>query len=1285
MADAEAPVSTLSVDDAALNLGDDALLTIRFTEAPLGFGAEDLVLSAGLRLRAGSFGQVDALTYTAVLEPVAGFAGSATVAVAAGGYGDAVGNVGAGSAALSLAVDATPPAVPTLTGFTDDTGTASDRLTSDTTPTLAGTAEANSTVTILRNGVAVDSVLADGAGDWSYASPTLVDGSYSFIVTATDAVGNRGVASAALTVVVDATPPAVPTVTGFADESGLAGDGLTSDTTPTLTGTAEANAAVTILRNGIAIGAVTANGTGNWSYASPALADGSYSFTAQATDAAGNTSVVSVPLVVTVDTTPPAAPTITGVADDTGTASDRLTSDATPTLTGTAEAGAAVTVLRDGMVVGTTTADTAGSWSYTSPALADGSYGFTATATDAAGNNGPASSPLAATIDATAPALSIIFDEAGPLDDGDPAATVTFTFSESPIGFESSDVTVGGGTLSGLVLDSADPSGRTYMAQFTATDGATAPGTVLVAADTYADLAGNAGLASNAASVAIDRLNPGLSITTDDAALTPGDQALLTFTFTEAPVGFGEADVTLSAGLVLVAGSLTQTSPTTYTAVVRPAVGFSGTGSIAVAASAYADAVGNAGDAAASLSFAMSASVNLGNLDDAGIRIDGAAARDYAGESVSDAGDVNGDGFADFIVDAAGSDPNGRYGAGSSYVVFGSATPSNVDLANLGSAGFRISGAVLGDASGSSVSSAGDVNGDGFTDLIVGAPVADPNNATSAGSSYVVFGSATPVDVDLANLGSAGFRIDGAATQDRAGVSVSDAGDVNGDGFADLIVGAFGADPSGRNVAGSSYVVFGSATPVNVDLANLGSAGFRIDGAAAVDQSGFSVSSAGDINGDGLADLVVGSPYADPGGGSAAGSTYVVFGSVAPVNIDLANLGSAGFRIDGSNTNDFTGSSLSSAGDVNGDGFADLIIGARSASPNGLTRSGSSFVVFGSAAPVNIDLDNLGAAGFRIDGGATLDQSGTGISAAGDVNGDGFADLLVGANGADPNGLGNAGTSYVVFGGAALSDINLANLGPAGFQIDGATAGDQSGRSVCAAGDVNGDGFADLVVGAFFADPSGRSDAGAGYVVFGGAFGGDAGPVSPVGTAAAEVLIGGAGNDVLTGGGGADVLRGGAGDDRLSVGDLGFRSVDGGLGTDTLAFAGTSSTDLFDLGSDVGERLQGIEAFDFSGSDNDTLVLYAEEVFRFSDTPNATFTGAASHNSLVVTADVGDTLDLRDFDPDGAGPTVAALWSQTGSDVGLDGTPGGTFDIWSLQRGTTLLGQIAVENGITVL
>ena len=474
-------------------------------------------------------------------------------------------------------------------------------------------------------------------------------------------------------------------------------------------------------------------------------------------------------------------------------------------------------------------------------------------------------------------------------------------------------------------------------------------------------------------------------------------------------------------------------------------------------------------------------------LTQANVTLSGAAATDVSGYSVAPAGDVNGDGLADLIVGAPYADPSSsRDAAGSSYVIYGKASPSDVDLASLGSSGFRIDGVATDDQAGTSVASAGDINGDGFADVIVGAPFADPSTRTDGGRSYVIYGRAAGSTLDLRSPGSA-VRIVGAAAGDHSGVSVASAGDVNGDGWTDLVVGAPDADPFSRTDAGSSYVIYGSASLADVDLRSLGVRGFRIDGAAAYDSSGYSVAPAGDINGDGYAEVIVGAPYADPSSSrDAAGSSYVIYGKASPSDVDLASLGSSGFRIEGAAAGDQSGSSVASAGDINGDGRTDVIVGAPWADPFSRTSAGSSYVLYGTASPSDVDLASpLGSSGFRIDGAADSTFSGDSVAAAGDINVDGRADVIVGAPLSDPSSRTNAGSSYVVYGTASPSNVDLASLGFSGFRIDGAAAGDSSGDSVAPAGDINGDGRADVIVGASGASPFSRTGAGSSYVIYG--------------------------------------------------------------------------------------------------------------------------------------------------------------------------------------------------------
>lgn len=488
---------------------------------------------------------------------------------------------------------------------------------------------------------------------------------------------------------------------------------------------------------------------------------------------------------------------------------------------------------------------------------------------------------------------------------------------------------------------------------------------------------------------------------------------------------------------------------------------------------------GGAGAVSASLAINLS-SITSGT---GGFAINGESLGDLAGISISSAGDVNGDGLADVIVGAEGADR--------SYVVFGKTGTTSVELSDIaaGNGGFVINGEVAADDFGTSVSSAGDVNGDGLADLIVGARRADPNGSNS-GRSYVIFGKSTTTAVELSAIraGIGGFVINGEATDNESGASVSTAGDVNDDGLADLIVGAPQAYPFG-SAPGRGYVVFGKATTTPIELSDLaaGTGGFVINGEAAADRAGFSVSEAGDVNGDGLGDLIVGAFYADPHG-SDSGRSYVIFGKTTTTPVDLSEVaaGTGGFVISGEAAGDGSGGSVSSAGDVNGDGLADLIIGAASADPHGLSYAGRSYVVFGKAdtTPVELSAISIGTGGFVINGGHSYDYAGKSVSYAGDVNGDGFADVIIGAF-KFFHGGSYVGRSYVVFGKSDTTTVELSDVaaGSGGFAMTGESPGDYSGLSVSSAGDVNGDGLPDLLVGAPFAAAHGVSS-GRSYVIF---------------------------------------------------------------------------------------------------------------------------------------------------------------------------------------------------------
>ena len=669
-----------------------------------------------------------------------------------------------------------------------------------------------------------------------------------------------------------------------------------------------------------------------------------------------------------------------------------------------------------------------------------------------------------------------------------------------------------------------------------------------------------------------------------------------------------------------------------------------------------------------------------------GFVIQGDVWGDQAGFSVSAVGDINGDGIGDFIVGAKGNDAGG-FIAGAAYVIYGTTgtTRTTIDLTNLSASdGFRIQGDAANDEAGYSVSGAGDVNGDGINDVIIGAFGGD-DGGNNAGEAYVIYGQAgnTRGTVDLTGLAASdGFVIQGDVEFDRAGVSVSAAGDVNGDGIDDVIIGASQGD-NGGDSAGEAYVIYGQAgsTRGALDLTGLAASdGFIIQGDTASDNAGLSVSGGGDVNGDGIDDLIIGADLGNNGGDNA-GEAYVVYGQAGNSRgtVDLTGLvASDGFVIQGDVASDQAGHSVSIAGDVNGDGIDDLVVGARGGDDGG-ADAGEAYVIYGQAgnARGTVDLTGLAANdGFVIQGDRASNLAGFSVSAAGDVNGDGFDDLIVGAPEGDYDLDGDVeGYVAVVFGqtGNSRGTVDLTGLAASdGFVIEGAADGDDAGLSVGGGFDLNGDGLADVIVGAPRNDDGGGT-AGAAYVVYGSRPGS---AVNRTGTAQTDRIFGGSGDDTLNGLGGNDRLDGGAGGDELNGGGgrdfASYRYAASGLTIDMQTpgnSTGDAAGDTFNsiagiMGSEFGDTISG------NANNNDLRGLGGDDTLNGGDGNDRLFGGAGADELNGG----GGTRDRADYRQADAGVAVS-LATGTGTSGEANGdTLSGIEDLVGSNFDDTLVG-----------
>ena len=455
--------------------------------------------------------------------------------------------------------------------------------------------------------------------------------------------------------------------------------------------------------------------------------------------------------------------------------------------------------------------------------------------------------------------------------------------------------------------------------------------------------------------------------------------------------------------------------------------------------------------------------------------VTGQGAYDRTGASVSLGGDVDGDGYDDLLIGASRHDADGL-SKGAAYLMRGDVSGAN----NVSDADATFVGESDHDRAGSGVAIVGDTNGDGFDDFVVGA-FAEDAGGSEAGAAYLVLGPVSGVfsleDADAKFIGEAG--------DDHAGLVVAAAGDTDGDGNADFYIGAPAHDSIASDM-GATYLIRG---PISADT-DLSFADVRYIGAGNGEESGAAIANAGDFDGDGLDDALIGAPNATEGG-SYVGAAYLVLSSTVSTGstttafegtIDLAE---ADVRWHGINGGDQAGYSVSTAGDQDGDGLDDVVIGAPG-NDSGGAGSGAAFIVYGDTSFLCPEGDlcssiSLTEADAKLVGERGDDFAGGAVSGGGDVDGDGVPDVAIGARTEDSTDS-NAGAAYIMFGPL----LGTVDLSESLAKHLGDEAGDWAGASIDMSGSIDGDGTADIVIGAPQRDEGDYTDIGMVFIMKGG-------------------------------------------------------------------------------------------------------------------------------------------------------------------------------------------------------
>ncbi|MGO4396168.1 Ig-like domain-containing protein, partial [Variovorax sp. M-6] len=1292
---------------------------------------------------------------------------------------DPAGNESPSSTPVTVTVDTSKVEV-SIGSLVDDQGAitgsiAPNGVTDDTRPEIQGTGKAGSTITVYDGTNVLGTTTVQPNGTWSFTpSVDLGQGAHSITAQAEDLTGTKSEATPAFVFRVDTVAPLAPTIGEVTDDVGevqgaLMNGATTDDPSPTLSGKAEAGSTVTVYDGGKPLGSVKAGANGDWSYTpTTGLNEGKHEFTVKATDAAGNTSAESDKFTLTTDYTAPDASklAITGVEDDVGLVTGNVapgatTDDSRPLIHGTGTAGDTIIVMvKDGVgsrELGRATVGADGKWSLqVQTALASGLNEFTAIEMDPAGNKTSPSNPYTVTFDDSVPATSIaitsITDDTGTsahdFVTSDTSLTINGTLTQALASGQRAQITVDGGRSWQDVVVSG--TSWSYVDSRTLSDGQYDYTVRVISA------AGVAG-SIDQKTVTIDTQSPTNKTTVDLAAesdwgLSNTDNITANVTPTiNGKVGAG-SDTDLSKLRVTLFDDVNNdgkldAGDRVFSSSISVAADGSWSydlpslrdGSYRLKA-VVTDQAGNASSTVSTLDGKGSSLVI--DIDSIAQTIRGGAQLDQLGYDVTNIGDFNGDGYDDLMVSAPFADNrSGANGdnAGAAYILFGSAAGIPAIGNYLGSntrdlkpeEGLKIFGAPRTedrpDDMGRAINYLGDINGDGYDDVLIASHAND--------KAYVVFGGANGTwangQLNLATIDRGqnqyGFKVALPVADDSAFTTGVGAADINGDGYADLLLG----DPTnGSGDRGGAVVIYGHAgdwSNIQLVLANgrwtlpSGVHGTSIFGATSGTYTtrdlGWQINGVGDVNGDGIEDFVI----ADPSGSNPmmasnqpGGTNYLIYGSKdgLPATLDLSRLtpdqgihinGMRGEALGGTvSLGSSGGNTIAALGDINGDGIGDFAIGTAHSDPG---NPGRVWVIYGKQGGYgkDINLDAMFTSGnsarpsgyvptfTAADGFLLVNEKSTATSQStadenfgmtirgmGDVNGDGINDFIIGAELADGDGKTDNGAAYVVYGRSenfeapVISIKDIMNDPSKGYVLRGANewgGWDRYGSGV-AIGDWNGDGVADVAVGARYGDNIGAttSDNGALYIYYG----------TPnftqeyttgddvlVGTGGVDFLAGGLGNDTISQIGTKDVALGGAGNDTIRIIGTDFMNVDGGVGIDTLVMDGKGmSLDLTALKS----KVKGFEHFDLGSDGGNTLAVQMSDIARLGKTNVLVSDGKTQ---LVVHGDATGQVNLVN-----AG-AAADRWT----DAGTKTVDGSVYHAYTNVAGTS---ELLVEDRVHV-